>query len=473
MIKKWIAALLAVCFLFACLPVCAAARVRGDVDADGRVLAGDARLALRRAVGLETYLPGSGRFLASDMDGNGEITAADAREVLRAAVGLPAETGAAEPEEREPDAAFYDALARFSFTLFREAAAGKPGENVLISPLSVYTALMMTANGAAGETRAAMERALGGGLDTDALNAYLYTLLRGMPETGACRLHVADSLWVHENRQKDVLPGFLAKNLAYYGAGINVCRFDGPALEMINGWVKEQTDGMIGRILDEPDPSIAMLLLNALSFEGEWGRPYRPNEVRTTPFRPETGPAQEAEMMVAAEGTYLENDLAVGFEKPYAGGGFHWIALLPKAGVPLDTLLGSLTAGSYAALLESRQETDVAAGLPKLRFSYETELGEPLKRMGLGDLFDAGTCDLSAMFRDASGMYVEKVLHRTFIETDTLGTRAAAVTGVVVEKNFILMPEREVILDRPFVFLITYGEARTPVFIGAVRSVAG
>ena len=60
----------------------------GDVNQDGRVTAADARLALRRAVGLETYAEGSVQFLAADVNFDGKITASDARKILRAAVGL-------------------------------------------------------------------------------------------------------------------------------------------------------------------------------------------------------------------------------------------------------------------------------------------------------------------------------------------------------------------------------------------------
>ena len=60
----------------------------GDVDGNGKIEAADARLALRQAVGLETYAPGSREFLACDADGDGSVKAADARLILRAAVGL-------------------------------------------------------------------------------------------------------------------------------------------------------------------------------------------------------------------------------------------------------------------------------------------------------------------------------------------------------------------------------------------------
>lgn len=62
--------------------------IPGDVDGDGNVTAADARLALRRAVELETYPEGSAEYLACDVDHDGKVTAGDARVILRAAVGL-------------------------------------------------------------------------------------------------------------------------------------------------------------------------------------------------------------------------------------------------------------------------------------------------------------------------------------------------------------------------------------------------
>ena len=60
----------------------------GDVDDDGKITAADARLALRRAVDLETYPEGSREFIACDVDKDGKVTAGDARIILRVAVDL-------------------------------------------------------------------------------------------------------------------------------------------------------------------------------------------------------------------------------------------------------------------------------------------------------------------------------------------------------------------------------------------------
>ena len=58
----------------------------GDVDFSGDVTSADARLTLRRSVGLEEFT--ELQMLAGDVDFNKEITSADARLILRCSVGL-------------------------------------------------------------------------------------------------------------------------------------------------------------------------------------------------------------------------------------------------------------------------------------------------------------------------------------------------------------------------------------------------
>ena len=60
----------------------------GDVDGNGKITAADARLALRKSVGLENYAKNSPKFLACDVNRDSKVTAADARLILRASVGL-------------------------------------------------------------------------------------------------------------------------------------------------------------------------------------------------------------------------------------------------------------------------------------------------------------------------------------------------------------------------------------------------
>ncbi len=72
----------------------------GDVDNDGWVTAGDARLCLRYSVYLEDLDQAS--VYAANVDGDEYITAGDAREILRFAVGLPVDHIKQHPAE-DPD----------------------------------------------------------------------------------------------------------------------------------------------------------------------------------------------------------------------------------------------------------------------------------------------------------------------------------------------------------------------------------
>ena len=107
---KNISLMLAVLLAVSLLPLAAnnvsAANYRlGDVDNDGAVTAADARLALRKSVGLEYFVAGSREFLACDVDCDNTVTAADARVILRVSVGL--ESFGERPETKDEIIAFY------------------------------------------------------------------------------------------------------------------------------------------------------------------------------------------------------------------------------------------------------------------------------------------------------------------------------------------------------------------------------
>ena len=65
-----------------------AAYIKGDVDGNGKVDAGDARLALRASVGLDTL--NDVQQKAADVDGTVGVSSSDARLILRVSVGLEA-----------------------------------------------------------------------------------------------------------------------------------------------------------------------------------------------------------------------------------------------------------------------------------------------------------------------------------------------------------------------------------------------
>jgi serpin B len=74
---------------------------------------------------------------------------------------------------------------------------------------------------------------------------------------------------------------------------------------------------------------------------------------------------------------------------------------------------------------------------------------------------------------DGNQIWLGRVLHKTHIEVDRVGTRAAAVTAIEVEAEDSCEEYEEpvmIILDRPFIYGIIDNETGLPVFLGCVNS---
>lgn len=162
------------------------------------------------------------------------------------------------------------AMADFSALLLKECF--QEGENTMVSPVSVMAALAMLGNGAEGETLAQMEAVFG--MDMDELNPYLQSYLPSLTEDENCRWNAGNSIWINKEYGGGIKEEFLDANSGYHGAEIRSIPFDQEALDAINQWVSEQTDGMIGSILDRISAEEVMYLVNAIAFQGEWETPY-------------------------------------------------------------------------------------------------------------------------------------------------------------------------------------------------------
>ncbi|MCL2487618.1 MAG: serpin family protein [Oscillospiraceae bacterium] len=371
-----------------------------------------------------------------------------------------------EPVQWVSDPDFEDRVAGFSIELFKKSFDDV--KNTLVSPLSVLLALAITANGAEGETLEQMEQVLGG-LPIAGLNAKLRDYVRSLPSTEKAKLHIANSIWFRDDPGLKVQPEFLWTNANFYGAAVRRSPFDGRTVGDINNWVKDNTDGMIKEIVDEIDPAVVLYLINAMVFDAEWERVYEENQIRQGNFYAAGRLLpQRVDFMHQQEHSYLSDDKAVGFLRPYAGGRYAFAALLPDEGVPLEEYIAGLDGERLAALLANARPETVYAAIPKFSFECETSLKESLIGMGMPLAFGAAA-DFSAMSADTP-LCISAVRHKTFIEVNERGARAAAVTAVETAPTSA-MPGKYVTLDRPFVFAIIDGDNGLPLFIGAVNTV--
>lgn len=359
------------------------------------------------------------------------------------------------------------AVADFAVRLFQNSMV--EGESTLVSPLSVLCALAMTANGAEGETLAQMEETLG--LDVDTLNGWLYTYMARLPREETAKLNLANSIWFTNDESFTVEQDFLQTNADYYGADIYSAPFDDSTLKDINNWVSDHTDGMIPEILNELPEETVMCLVNALAFDAEWADIYTERQVREGTFTTEHGKIREVDMMHCVEYAYLEDENATGFMKYYKGGDYAFAALLPDEGISVADYAATLTGEGLWRMLLSVSKEKVITAMPKFETETALELNEVLQNMGITDAFDWRVADLSGLGTSTiENLEIEKVFHKTFITVDEKGTKAGAATAVAVEPGDSAMPEepKEVILDRPFLYMLIDCKTNTPFFIGSM-----
>ena len=388
---------------------------------------------------------------------------------LMAGVEAQKVTVSSQPEEYGP------VMTDFAVRLFKNCF--QYGENQLISPLSVISALGMAANGAQNETLKEMEDVLG--VEHETLNHYLKAFVSNKYKTWENKFTIANSIWFDEERigKGTVQKDFLQTNADYYKADLYELKFNRDAKDRINEWVSEKTDGKIPKMLeDDISDDTVMFLVNALSFDADWESPYSETAVHEEKFITENGSERNAEFMYSREYAYIEDENTTGFVKYYNGRRYAFVALLPNEGIKMSDYVSSLDGQKIENLLKNIDESPVNTKTPKFNVDYSIELKDTLETMGMKLAFDQYKADFYGIAHPTPyPLYIDRVLHKTFFRIDESGTSAGAATmiDVVLEGSLDIETKEPytVYLDRPFVYMLIDCKSNTPFFIGTAMDI--
>lgn len=370
-----------------------------------------------------------------------------------------------------------EAYIDFSISLLQKTV--QKSENALISPASVEFALAMAMMGAEGESLNEMMQVLCPDATEEEIVSYIKDLNLLLTDGSDADFYVANSVWTNETLLGDCLnEAYISQLEEEMDAEAHMLPFDEDAVREINGWVDDNTDGMIPTLIDKIDPLTVMYLINAMTFEAEWHEQYEEYQMKDSIFTNGDGVEEDATMLCETGSIYFENDDATGFMKYYDGGDYAFLAMLPKEEGAIDEFVANMTADDYMEFYNSKtREYDVVTELPCFTYSYETLMNDALTELGMPSPFVDGTKDFAPMVTDPDvNLFISRVIHKTYIELDENGTRAAAVTAIVMDNESCAMPVevevKEVILDRPFVYAIVDTSTGMPIFLGTVNSLA-
>lgn len=358
----------------------------------------------------------------------------------------------------------------FSLNLLREYAA--EDGNFMISPLSVDYALAMTANGARNNTLTQMLAVLDfADYDIEEFNSYFKFIMEELQELDPLvQLSIANSIWYHN--EFSVLQNFLDVNVEYYNAEVQALDFANPeSVNIINNWVADKTNDKITKIINEIPASSVMYLINAVYFYGEWKYEFDPDNTQQQSFYTTNDNPVQVDMMKLETNLkyYIDEEVSI-VELPYGRGNYVMDILIPASGSTAAELIDQLDNEYWSQLTDAMTQDSVVFSMPKWKFEYETLLNTPLQNMGMTDLFTEGVADLSGI-NSNGGLYVSRVIHKTYIEVDEAGTEAAAVTAVEVGVTSVNPNQPTYITaDRPFVFIIRESDTNIILFEGVVKN---
>ena len=381
------------------------------------------------------------------------------------------------PNVNEGDiVALVDGNGTFAFDLYQ--ALKDSDDNVFYSPYSISLALAMTYAGARGETEQQMADTLHFILSQNQLHPAFNRLDQELSKRGegakgkdgeGFRLNIANAIW--GQKDYEFLTQFLDVLAENYGAGLRILDFIKSPEDSritINDWVSDETEDRIKDLIPQGaiDSITRLVLTNAIYFNAAWQFPFNEDATADGTFYLLHGGEIVVPMMKQTESFgYAEGDGYQAVELPYDGHDLSMVILLPRSD-QFEAFEDSISYQSVQGILSNLESREVNLTMPKFEFESEFSLAKTLAAMGMPLAFSANA-DFSGMTGNRD-LFIDEVIHKSFVSVDEAGTEAAAATAVIMKLTAIPGMPVNVTIDRPFIFLIRDIDTGAILFVGRV-----
>ncbi|GAK56400.1 proteinase inhibitor I4, serpin [Candidatus Vecturithrix granuli] len=337
-----------------------------------------------------------------------------------------------------------------------------PG-NLVFSPYSLFTILTMTQAGAQQNTEAQMTKVLHLPFHSSQMHQALAAwdkALRTSPGTqSSYQLYNANALWSQAGEK--LLSEFTVLLQTYYDAEVTMLDFaqsSQHAIDAINTWVQERTQGKIPELLDPQAAvqNLSLVLTNAIYFKGQWQVPFDPEKTGPAPFTLIDGQQVEVPMMrQTANVLYGEDEFVQVLELPYEHSEhvtpLSMFFILPNDPATFTQCEAKLSADNLEQLFAAMQPHKVAVSLPRLNVNSSFSLSEMLIALGMTDAFSLPPADFSGI-TGGQDIYLSEVLHKVVLEVNEAGSEAAGASAVMMSRGLAPTPVFQA--DHPFWLLI-------------------
>lgn len=355
----------------------------------------------------------------------------------------------------------------FNNTIIQEFNKNSENKNYMISPYSLEVVLAMLRDGAEGGTYQELVNLIG----TRSIESFY----------AKERINIANGLFIKQGfNVKDEYKNIVSKN---YNSDVIYDRFENPSV--INNWVKEKTFGMIPKAMDEVSKDFVMAIGNAVAIDVKWKSAFKCVNTKVKKFNTLDNDTVNVAMMHNSykNGTaYYEDDNATYVSIPYLtydedgniankGVSLEFIGILPDENVnEFISTYNFNDLGNILSKMEvANEELTVNVDLPRFKFNNDfNNLSDMLKDLGLKETL--GSNPKFTKITNES-VFISNFIHKTFIDLNEAGTKAAAVTLATFDKNSIVTTkpkEVNISFDKPFVYLIKDKNSNEILFFGVI-----
>ena len=321
-------------------------------------------------------------------------------------------------------------------------------DNTLVSPLSMAYLLSMIQSGAKGNT-------------LNELNIALDNYDLQPMENIDSKISMANSMWINNKYKNDINNTFATALKINYHSEVLYDEFINA--DNINKWVSEKTYNMINELFPSDSVNSAdtiMALVNAIGINFKWDEEFDCNKTTMGNF------LDKNVYMMNSNEKYLESDYYTGFIKDYEklsdNSQYEFIGLLPKKDI--QDVINNI---SNDVIKNSITESEAHIQIPRFKYEYNVNnVKGILESLGIKDMFNKEKANFGGIAED---IYVSSIVQKTYIDFMESGTKAAAASGGAFDITSAA-EEKEVIFNKPFVYLIRKKESNNIYFIGIVNT---
>ena len=230
------------------------------------------------------------------------------------------------------------------------------------------------------------------------------------------------------------------------------------SVEQVNNWCKNKTHGKIDKILDELDPNALMVILNAVYFKGEWALKFNNHSTIKLPFYNLGSKEINVDTMVKIDHfNYYEDKKVQAIQLKFIEDLMSAIIILPSEENDINKYINTLSLSNdeYNKIIKGLKYAKVNINLPKFELEFSQKMNEILKSLGMYNAFEPNYADFTLM-REEGDLYINKVIHKTYLKVFEDGCEAAAVTAIEGAGGAMHVEEKiyDMKINRPFLFLL-------------------